>query len=166
MKSALKYILTAFFCLLLVGCKSNNSDAILPLPTLSVPDSMLNKDLRITAPAIWNDFKKEENSITLEITLVTSKQIITTPDFNTEIYLYDDTVKEWKKIENLGNYKTPPDEIILHQGDIKIMPLSPDLSKTPDSQNRVLILVSGNVVENGSKTDKVIGAYIILHLEP
>ena len=166
MKSVLKYILIAFFCLLFVGCESNNSDAILPLPTLSIPESMLNKDLKIIAPTIWNDFKTKEDFITLEITLVTNKQIVTAPDFNAEIYLYDDTVKEWKKIENLANYDNPPDEIIMHQEDYNILALVPDLSKTPASQNKVLILVSGNVIENGSKTDKVIGTYIILTLKP
>jgi hypothetical protein len=166
MKSTHKLILLVFFCILSTGCGFNYEE--IPLPSdLSIPDSLLNKDLRVKAPATWNKFKKEEDSITLEITLVTSKQIVTSPDFNAVIYLYDNSVKEWGRIKNLGNYETPPDEIVLnHRGDIKILPLIPDLSQTPASQNKVLILVSGNVVENGVKTDQVVGAYIILHLKP
>src|SRR6266508_5563345 len=128
MKSNLKFILIVSFCFLSAGCASN-SDTILPPSNLSVPVSLLNKDLRVTAPSNWNSFKKEENSITLLITLVTKNVIATAPDFNAEIYLYEETVKEWKKIENLANYKTTPDEIILHQGDIKGLALLPDFSK-------------------------------------
>jgi len=164
MKSTLKFILIVSFCFLCAGCASNRDVNPLP-PKLSVPDGLLNKDLRVTAPAVWNNFKKKED-ITLEITLVTNKQIVTAPDFNAEIFLYDDTTKEWEKIKNLGNYETPPDEIVLHQGGVKIMPLLPDFSQILASQNKVLILVSGNVIENGNKTNKVVGTYIILKLKP
>ena len=165
MKSTLKLLLITFFCFLSAGCVSNGDTIPLP-PNLSIPDGVLNKDLRVTAPANWNNFEKEENSIALLITLVTNKQIVTAPDFNAEIYLYDDTTEEWRKIENLGNYKTPPDEIILHQGDIKGLSVLPDLSQTPASQYKLLILVSGNVVENGYKTNEVVGTYIFLELKP
>lgn len=159
------FILFILFIITFTGCDSN-SNVIAPPLNLSVPDSMLNKDLRVTAPANWNDFKKEEDFITFEITLATNKEIVTQPDFNAEIYLYDDAVNEWKEIENLGNYVTPPDQIFLHQGDVKGLAVLPDLSGASASQNNVLILVSGNVIENGVKTDKIIGTYIILKLKP
>ena len=156
-------ILSVCFLIIFTGCSSSSNTVL--LPDLSVPDSLLNKDLRITAPANWNDFKKEDDFITLEITLVTNKQIVTSPDFNAEIFLYDDVVKEWKEVENIGNYETPPDEIILQQGDVKGLAVLPTLSQASASQNKVLILVSGNVIENGVKTDEIIGTYIILKLE-
>ncbi len=165
MKSIPKIFLIVAFCFLLTGCASEIDDTPL-LPNLGIQDSLLNKDLRVTAPAVWNNFNKKEDWITLEITLVTNKQIITNPDFNAEIYLYDDTKKEWKKIKNLGNYETPPDKIILHQGDIEDLSVLPELSNTPASQSKVLIFVSGNVVEKGHTTNKVIGTHIILHLKP
>jgi hypothetical protein len=165
MKSILNFILIISFCILSSGCGAQ-SDTIPPPAGLGFPDGALNKDLRVSAPANWNDFKKEEDFITLEITLVTNKQIVTRPDFNAEIYLYDDVIKEWKEIENFGNYETPPDEITLHQGDVKGLAVLPDLSQASACQNNVLILVSGNVIENGVKTDQVVGTYIILKLEP
>jgi hypothetical protein len=166
MKTALKVIIIVFFCFLSAGCTYNNGGEIPVLPNLSIPENMLNKDLRVTAPAAWNDLKKEEDFIDLSINLVTDKQIVTLPDFNAEIYIYDDIAKQWIIIENLGNYETPPDEIFMRQGDVKGLAILPDLSQTTDSQNNLLILVSGNIVENGNKTNKVIGTYIILALKP
>jgi hypothetical protein len=165
MSSTLKYTLIVFFCFLAVGCTSNNNDDIhLPSP-LSIPESMLNKDLRVAAPVALNDFKKED-LITLDITLVTDNQIVTSPDFNAEMYIYDNSSKEWKRIENLVKYETPPDEIFMKQGDSDMLTLFPDFSQFPASLNKVLILVSGNIVENDQRTNKMIGTYIILDLEP
>ena len=153
------------FCILSSGCAVQRHT--IPPPTdLGIPEDLLNEDLRITAPANWNDFKKEEDFLTLEITLVTNKQIVTKPDFNAKIYLYDDGLKEWEEIENSGIYQTPPDEIILSQGDVRGLAVLPDLSQASASQNNVLILVSGNVIENEVKTDQIIGTYIILKLKP
>jgi hypothetical protein len=67
------------FCFLNAGCTSNNGSEIPLPPDLSVPDSMLNKDLRVTAPAALNDFKKEDDFIDPIVDLVTDKQVITTP---------------------------------------------------------------------------------------
>jgi hypothetical protein len=160
------YSLAFSFCFFIIisGCTSNNS--IIALPThLVVPDNLLNKDLRVIAPANWNDLKKEEDFISLEVTLATNKQIVTRPDFNAKIFLYDDVAKEWEEIENHANYETPPDEITLQQGDTQGLTVLPDLSRASVSQNKVLILVSGNVIENGVRTDEIVGTYIILNLE-
>jgi len=165
MKSKLKFIMIVLICILSSGC-STQSHIIEPPAGLSVPDGSLNKDIRITAPANWNDFKKENEFIALEITLVTDKQIVTRPDFNAEIYLYDDAIQEWEQIVNYADYETPPDEITLHHGDDKILVVLPYQSQASVSQNNILILVSGNVIENGVKTDRVVGTYIILKLKP
>ena len=165
MSSTLKYTLIVFFCFLAVGCTSNNNDDIhLPSP-LSIPESMLNKDLRVAAPVALNDFTKED-LIILDITLVTDNQIVTSPDFNAEMYIYDNTSKEWKRIENLVKYETPPDEIFMKQGDSNFLVLFPDFSQFPASLNKVFILASGNIVENDQRTNKMIGTYIILNLKP
>lgn len=152
-------------CFLSTSCIAQNDTTSLP-SDLGVPESSLNKDLRIIVPANWNSLKKEKDFISMEVILATDKQIIAQSDFNAQIYLHDDSANEWKKIENLANYDTPPDEIILHQGDIQGLTILPDLSQASASQNNVLILVSGNVMENGVKTDQVVGTYIILKIKP
>ena len=164
MKSSLIVAAIVLFCFLNTGCTSNNGSEIPLPPDLSIPESMLNKDLRITAPVRLNDFKKED-LIKLDITLVTNNQIVTSPDFNAEMYIYDNIAKEWKKIDNLVKYETPPDEIFMKQGDSKFLFLFPDFSLFPASLNKVFILVSGNIVENGQRTNKMVGTYIILNLE-
>lgn len=164
MKSRIKFLLIICMCFLSTSCTAKKDTTALP-SDLGVPDGSLNNDLRVIVPAHWNTLKKEKDFISMEIVLATDKQIVARSDFNAQIYLYDDSAKEWERIQNLANYDTPPEEIILRQDDVQGLTVLLDLSQASASQNNLLILVSGNVMENGVKTDQVVGTYVILKIK-
>lgn len=159
-------VLVTTFCYLLTSpACTTSANEISHLPSFTIPDEFLNKDLVVSAPSAWNNFNREENSIILKVVLATEKQIAFAPDFNAEIYIYDNTKNEWEEIDNLGVYESPPGEIILGSGETKIVVLMPDFSGTLPSQNVVMVLLSGYVFNDNHKTDTVIGSYIIIKLE-
>lgn len=159
-------LLILLFPLIVVGCSSNNFPNI---PETGIPVEHLNKDLKLIALPAFNTFKIGE-SINLELRLVSNLKVEVSPESGTQLFSLNSETNEWQQVQevpDLGVFE--PQTFILSLEDNGINEISVSLYPSlPISTKPIdlLIIVIGNVIQEGRISDQKVGAYIIVKLKP
>lgn len=149
-----------------VGCSEDNLPGI---PNIGMPDNQLNKDLSLVALPTFNTFKTGK-SVNLEVLLKTNIEVEISPDSDSQIFVLNSETKEWKEIQevpDLGIFEPQTFVLSIKDGGVKEISVSvyPDL---PNKSKPVtlLIVVTGDILQNGKPTNHKTGAFIVVELKP
>jgi hypothetical protein len=163
----LALVLSSYF---ISGCKpsplSSKEQAFADITP--VPYHDLNDKHRVTIPPGLNDFKFG-NSIKLELVNETQYPIEFPSDFGITLYYYDESSNKWVEINNIVDY--------LPFGNKELLPTRKDdsgglwFSVYPDVQDfskpiTIRILMVGELVDEESSNEVLVGAYIDVTLVP
>jgi len=145
------------------------------IPDIGIHPDALNKDLQIEIIPSFNSFKIGE-PISILVHLISDIEIETSPNFNARMFTMDTETSSWQEVSEISSHGIIkiPDEmktssIVLSLKDNSVRELS--VSLYPDLPNRtrpvdLLIIVTGNVIQNGRVSDQKVGAFIIVRLKP
>lgn len=163
--------------ILLAGCSPQ-------IPDVGVSPKYLNRYLEIRTVPDFNKFKFNE-SIVLDVMVRTDVEVKV--NFRgTRIFMFDDEINDWREIKDKGfsgsgifrdidlfpeHSSKPPDTLLsttcvsTQCKPVETFGIDPDILNNGKPVD-ILVVVVGNVYENGTMTDKKTGAYIIFTLKP
>lgn len=166
MKINLSYLLILPLLFAVVGCSKDN---LLDIPNVGIPDNQLNKDLSLAAFPTFNTFKIGK-SVNLEVRLETNVEVEISPDSDAQIFILNTETKEWETIQeipDLGVFEAQTFVLSVKDGGVKEI----NISMYPNLPNRsepvtLLIVVTGDILQDGKPTNHKTGAFIIVELKP
>jgi hypothetical protein len=161
---------------ILLACSTGEHPGV---PTMGLPVSALNRDIRLVAPPSINSFKigKEVNVLILA---EPDAQVWLAADFGARMFVLRPRDKQWSEVSevkdtlpnllptSLSGTPKPAQLILGTQGEaLKQV----GLSLLPQIENReqpvtLMIGISGYIYRDGSVTQEKVGAYTIIHLVP
>ncbi len=163
--------------ILLAGCSPQ-------IPDIGVSSKFLNHYLEIRTVPDFNEFKFNE-SIVLDVMAQTDVEVKVNFG-DTRIFMFDGEVNDWREIKDKGfsgtgifrdidlfpEYSSKPPDILLSTTCVSIQckpvetfGIDPDIPNDGKPVD-ILVVVVGNIYENGIMTDKKTGAYVIFTLKP
>lgn len=174
-------ILVLFILAFLSGCLNQTE---VNLPDIGIEQNNLNQELEIILlPS--NTYKIDE-PIELVVRLHSNVEIYTNYDFGVRMFVLNETSSQWEEVYDpaishpdgsgfelnfiQNGFHTGSDNITLSTKDkSKLNQLGINLYPTIKNENKhikLLIVVSGYIYEDGTITEKKVGAYTIINLKP
>jgi hypothetical protein len=161
-----RLICLIFLLLITAGC---SSDRFPNIPETGISAEHLNKELKLTALPAFNTFKIGE-SINLELRLESNLEVEVSPESDTKIFYLNSETNEWQQVQeipDLGVFE--PQTFVLSLKDNGINEISISLYPSLPIGTKpiyLLIIVTGNVIQEGKVGNRKVGAYIIVKLTP
>jgi hypothetical protein len=152
------------------GCinksKENSFANLMPIPI-----NNMNHEITLSLPIMEKGvyFPKLGDTLTLAL-YNNSKDLVKFPsDFGIRIYQYNNNDGDWTEIKNLGNYIPEGNRQVSPKGDNSfgqiLISAFPDLPLTSDPIE-IRVCVIGTIYHDGLSTNKLVGAYIDITLQP
>ncbi len=168
-----KFIIVLSLLISLAACsnkaskqKEDSFTKLLPIPT-----GDMNDEIKLSLPGLERGFYKPKigEFITLVLNNQSNKTIVFPADYGLKMYLYNNEKQTWIEVKNLEKYSTeeykqvsPIDEGSLSQILVSALP---SLDKTSDPID-MRVMVIGTIYKDGTPTDKQVGAYTDITLQP
>lgn len=182
-KLILLSIIVAYF---LAGCTPKN----LPeFPDCGVDTQRMNNEISIVLQKKSTDYSKEDN-IGFFIILNKNVSVVAPNDFNSKIFILDESTNEWVEVENGIDYLEGVTSYILNETTGEWVKVENDKEKNGAWANNlnpsqsianyivfpqadkgmryceVYICIKGLIVENGVPTNQEVGASVHVSLKP
>lgn len=151
-----------FLLIILTGCSQNNH---VNYPDCGLEKENTNNYIKMIFEPTLNTFKNGSEVVITVYCVKKDATIISTRDFNSEIFLYDKKNNKWIEVENEEIYLDNFGFTINNQYRriiFSVAPAIPDKGKIND----LFICIKGQLSENGELSEKYVGATTTLKLRP
>lgn len=157
----------------MVACsnKANRQkeDSFSKLLPISMSD--MNDDIKLSLPGLGGgiDRLNIDEFITLELNNQTNEVVVFPADYGLKMYLYNYEDEKWIKVKNLAEYNPEGNPQVFPIGDSNLSKILisalPGLDTISDPID-LRVVVIGTIYHEGIPTDKQVGAYIDITLQP
>lgn len=143
----------------------NSCAANYTLPDIGIPIEELNKDFELVAPDPWNSFKIGD-PVMIDVTLISDRIISFPNNFGARAFVEQEG--EWVELENMFEFMpgrfilSPSEDFWLKSGTAGFLPKLDDIEKSV----KLVIIVTGNVMDKKEITDELVGGYLEVELRP
>lgn len=168
-----KFIIVLSLLISLAACSNKVSkqkeDAFLKL--IPIPMGDMNDEVKLSLPGLERGFYKPKigEFITLELNNQSNKVIVFPADYGLKMYLYNNEDQTWIIVKNLEKYSPEENKQIspLGEGSLSQLLVSalPGLDKTLNPID-MRVVVIGTIYKDGTPTDKQVGAYTDITIQP
>ena len=171
-KKFYKFIIVLSVLISLVACSNKASkqkeDSFSKL--LPIPLGDMNDEIKLSLPGLERGFYKPKigEFITLVLNNQSNKIIVFAADYGLEMYMLNEN-QTWIEVKNLEKYSPEENKQVspLGEGSLSQLLVSalPALDKTSNPID-LRVLVIGTIYKDGIPTDKQVGAYTDITLQP
>jgi hypothetical protein len=168
-----KIIIVLSLLISLAACSNKESkqkeDSFTKL--LPIPMGDMNDEIKLSLPGLERGFYKPKigEFITLVLNNQSNKIIVFPPDYGLKMYLYNNEEQTWIEVKNLEKYSTEENKQVspIDEGSLSQILVSalPSLDTTSDPID-MRVMVIGTIFKDGISTDKQVGAYTDITLQP
>jgi hypothetical protein len=171
-----KIIRLVIFLLLIISlaacsnkAKQQKEDSFTKL--LPIPTGDMNDEIKLSLPGLERGFYKPKigEFITLVLNNQSNKIIVFPADYGLKMYLYNYEEQTWIEVKNLEKYSTEENNQVspINEGSLSQILVSalPSLDTTSDPID-MRVMVIGTIYKDGIPTDKQVGAYMDITLQP
>ena len=168
-----KFIIVLSLLISLAACSNKASKQKENLFTKLLPISTgdMNDEIKLSLPGLERGFYKPKigEFITLVLNNQSNKTIVFPADYGLKMYLYNDEDQEWIEVKNLEKYSPEENKQVspIDEGSLSQLLVSalPGLDKTSNPID-LRVMVIGTIYKDGTPTDKQVGAYTDITLQP
>jgi hypothetical protein len=138
---------------------------------MPIPFNEMNDEITLTLPNLPNEVyvPRLGDFIELAVNNRFNEVVVFPSDYGVGMYLYNSEDEQWAKIKNLANYYPTGNRQVSPKGDNTLgqilISAIPDLPITSNPVE-LRVVVIGTVYHDGVRTNKQVGAYIDITLQP